>query len=153
MMRQPMEEVKYLAVWYQNNNLSLFVIKTKEMIVDYRKGRVKHTPIHISGAVVEQVRSYKFHGVHITNSLSWSKHAKTVVKRAWQRLFPFGRLKIFGMGPQILKKFYSCTFESILTGSITTWYGNCLASDRMALQITTRAQALSEEGPKNGQGL
>ena len=27
---------------------------------------------------------------------------------------------------QILKKFYSCTIESILTDCITAWYGNCL---------------------------
>jgi hypothetical protein len=38
-------------------------------------------------------------------------------------------MKRFGMGPQILKKFYSCTIKSILTGCITTWYGNCSASD------------------------
>ena len=38
------------------------------------------------------------------------------------------------MGPQILKRFHSCTIESILTGCITTWYGNCSASDRKALQ-------------------
>ncbi|KAK6303422.1 hypothetical protein J4Q44_G00258760 [Coregonus suidteri] len=38
------------------------------------------------------------------------------------------------MGPQILKRFYSCTIESILTGCITAWYGNCSASDRKALQ-------------------
>ena len=31
------EEVRDLAVWCQDNNLSLNVIKTKEMIVDYRK--------------------------------------------------------------------------------------------------------------------
>ncbi|KAK6295405.1 hypothetical protein J4Q44_G00346310 [Coregonus suidteri] len=42
------------------------------------------------------------------------------------------------MGPQILKKFYSCTIESILTGCITAWYGNCLASDRKALQRVVR---------------
>ena len=29
------EEVRDLAVWCQDNNLSLNVIKTKEMIVDY----------------------------------------------------------------------------------------------------------------------
>ena len=34
----------------------------------------------------------------------------------------------------ILKKFYSCTIENILTACITTWYGNCSASDRKALQ-------------------
>jgi hypothetical protein len=31
------EEVRELAVWCQDNNLSLNVSKTKELIVDYRK--------------------------------------------------------------------------------------------------------------------
>ena len=38
------------------------------------------------------------------------------------------------MGPQILKKVDSCTIESILTGCIPAWYGNCSASARKALQ-------------------
>ena len=38
------------------------------------------------------------------------------------------------MGPLILKKFYSCTIESTLTGCITTWYGYCSASYPKALQ-------------------
>jgi hypothetical protein len=41
------------------------------------------------------------------------------------------------MGPQILKRFYSCTIESILTGCIAAWYGNCSASDRRALWFST----------------
>jgi hypothetical protein len=47
--------------------------------VDYRKRR---TPILIDEAVVEQVERFKFLGVHITYKLTWSKHTKTVVKRA-----------------------------------------------------------------------
>ena len=39
------EEVRDLAMWCQDNNLSLNVIKTKEMIVDYRKRRTEHTPM------------------------------------------------------------------------------------------------------------
>ena len=35
------EEVRDLAMWCQDNNLSLNVIKTKEMIVDYR---IRRTP-------------------------------------------------------------------------------------------------------------
>jgi hypothetical protein len=31
---------------------------------------------------VEQVESFKFLGIHITNKLTWSKHTKTVMKRA-----------------------------------------------------------------------
>jgi hypothetical protein len=87
---------------------------------------------------VEWVESFKFLGVHITNKLSWSKHTKTVVKRAQQHFSHLRRLKRFGMGLQILKKFYSCTIKNILTGYITTWYGNCSASDRKALQRVVR---------------
>jgi hypothetical protein len=113
------EEVRDLVVWCQDNNLSLNVIKTKEMIVDYRKTRTEHAPILINGAVVEQAESFKFLGVHITNKLTWSKHTKTVAKRIRKNLFPLKRQKRFGMGPHILKRFYSCTVESILTGCIT----------------------------------
>jgi hypothetical protein len=47
------------------------------------------------------------------------------VKRAIHKIFPRRRLKRFGMGPQNLKKLYSCTIESILTGCITAWYVKC----------------------------
>ena len=61
-----------LAMWCQDNNLSLNVIKTKEMIVDYRKNRTEHAHILIEAAV-EQVESFKFLGFHITNKLAWFK--------------------------------------------------------------------------------
>ena len=117
------EEVTDLVVWCQDNNLSLDVSKTKRLIVDYRKRMTKH--ILIDGAVVDQVESFKFLGVHINNKLDWSKHTKTDVKRARQSLFPLRKLKRFGMGPEILKRFYSCTIESIrlvasLPGMATT---------------------------------
>jgi hypothetical protein len=110
MMRQPIGRRSESC---QDNNLSLNTIKTKEMILDYRKRRTEHASILIDGAVVEQVESFKFLGVHITNKLTWSKHTKTVVKN----LFHLRRLKRFGMGAQILKRSYSCTIESI--GCIT----------------------------------
>ena len=93
------EKVRDLAVWCQDNNLSLNVSKTKELIVDFRKWRAEHASIHIDGAVVERIVSFNFLDVYITKDLSWSKHTNTVVKRARQRLFPLRRLKRFGMGP------------------------------------------------------
>ena len=88
------------------------------------KRRAEEAPINIDGAVVEQVASFKFLGVHLTNKLSWSKHTKTVVKRVRQHTFTLRRLKRFGTGPQILKKFYSYTIKCILTDCITAWGGN-----------------------------
>jgi hypothetical protein len=45
--------------------------------MNYKARRTEHAPIHINRAVVEQVESFKFLGVHITKDLSWSKHTKT----------------------------------------------------------------------------
>jgi hypothetical protein len=46
-------------VWCKDNNLSLNVIKTKEMIVDYRKRSTEHAPILID-AVVKRARQTYF---------------------------------------------------------------------------------------------
>ena len=35
--------------------------------------------------------------------------------------------------------FYRCTIESILSGCITAWYGNCSAHNRKALQKVVRS--------------
>jgi hypothetical protein len=102
-------------VWCQDN-LSLKVIKTKELIVDYRRKRLEHATIYINWDVVEKVESFKLLSVHIAKDLAWS----TVTKKARHHLFLPSRVKRFGMGPRILKKFYSCTIESILTGCINT---------------------------------
>ena len=84
------EEVRDLIVWCKDNNLSLNVIKTKEMILDYWKKKTAHASILIDGAVVEHVESFKFLGVHITNKLTWSKHTKKVVRRAQKIYSPSG---------------------------------------------------------------
>ena len=59
-------------------------------------------------------RSFKFLCVHINNKLDWSKHTKTAVKRAQQSLFLL-RKQNFGMGPEILKRFYSCNIKRIVS--------------------------------------
>ena len=72
------EEVRDLAVWCQDNNLSLNVSKTKELIVDYRKRRTEHAPVHIDGAVVERAVSFTCLGVHITKDLSLSTYTNQI---------------------------------------------------------------------------
>ena len=98
------KEVRELDVWCQDNNLSLNVSKTMEMIVDYSKRQAEQASINIDEAVVERVESFKFLGVHITNELSWSKHTKTVVKRARQNLFPPQETENIWHGPPYPQK-------------------------------------------------
>ncbi len=74
-----------------------------------------------------------------STSLNMGKtHTDAVLKKAHQRLFFLRRLRKFGTSPRILRSFYTCTVESILTGCITAWFGNSTAGNRRALQRVVR---------------
>ncbi|KAI2645711.1 RNA-directed DNA polymerase from mobile element jockey [Labeo rohita] len=125
------EEIKHLATWCTDNNPLLNTNKTKELIVDFRKGRRgSHEPIHINGMAVEPVSSFKFLGTHISEDLSWTTNTSSLVNKAHQRLF-FLRTQL---SLAILVNFYRCTIESILTNCVTVWYGSCSVAERKALQ-------------------
>eukprot|EP00061_Rhincodon_typus_P003969 g21433.t1 len=55
-------EIEDLAMWCNENNLSLNIGKTKELIVNFRKREGEHAPIDIKGTEVERVKSIKFLG-------------------------------------------------------------------------------------------
>ncbi len=69
------------------------------------------------------------HGL-LTQMQCWRRHIS--VSSSW------GRLRKFGTSPRILRSFYTCTVESILTGCITAWFGNSTAGNRRALQRVVR---------------
>ncbi|KAI4876114.1 hypothetical protein NFI96_026138 [Prochilodus magdalenae] len=132
------EEVQRLTDWCRTNNLSLNVDKTKEMVVDFRRTRRDHSPIHIDGSTVEIVKSTKFLGVHLAEDLTWSLNTSTITKKAQQRLYFLRRLRKAHLPPPILTTFYRGTIESILSSCITAWFGNCTALDRKSLQRVVR---------------
>ncbi|KAK3548184.1 hypothetical protein QTP70_005192 [Hemibagrus guttatus] len=128
-----LEEIRNRENWCQRNNLLLN--KTEELTVDFstKQERNYQTPV-INKSPVERVDSFRYLGVHITQDLSWSCHINTVVKKAQQRLYHLRRLRDFRLPSKVLRNFYSCTIESILTGNITTWFRNSTMQDRQALQ-------------------
>ncbi len=141
------EEVSALTKWCQENHLSLNIDKTKELVVDFRRQSREHThththtspSIHTSPSTpVEQVNSFKFLGVHITEDLTWSAHTDAVLKKAHHPLFFLRWLRQFSMSPSILRSFYTCTVESILTGCITAWFGKSTAGNSKAVQRVLR---------------
>ncbi len=142
-------EVSTLTKWCQENHLSFNIDKTKELVVDFRRQSREHTPITIDKTPVEWVNSFKFLGVHITEDLTWSAHTDVVLKKTHQRLFFLRRLRKFGMSPSILRTFYTCTVESILTGCITSWFGNSTAGNCKALQrvVQTASHIVGGELP------
>lgn len=95
------EEVQHLVDWCQNDNLSLNVQKTKDMVVNFRKSSTTHTPLHINGSAVEMVNSVKFLDVHISADLSWNLNT-TTMKKAQQHLHFLRKLKKASLPPPII---------------------------------------------------
>ncbi len=132
-------EVSHLAGWCSDNNLSLNVEKTKEIVVDFRRVHSLHAPLTNNGATVERVSSTTFLGVHITEDLSWTNNTAALAKKAQQRLYFLRKLRRARAPAPIMCTFYRGTIESILTSCITVWYGACNTSCRKSLQRIVRA--------------
>ncbi|KAK1792060.1 hypothetical protein P4O66_001840 [Electrophorus voltai] len=115
--RAYLEETKHLENWCQENNLLLKVSKTKELIMDCSKKQ----------------------GRHYQPDLYWSCHNNSLAKKARQRLYHLRRLRDFRLPSKVLRNFYTCTIESILTGNITVWFGNSTKQDRQAFQRVVRS--------------
>ncbi|KAK6314528.1 hypothetical protein J4Q44_G00159870 [Coregonus suidteri] len=81
---------------------------------------------------VKQAQVYKCGSFHLQRIGKRTNHGEyPVIATSPTLKITFGPTEDPGL---ILKKLYGCTIESILTGCITAWYGNCSASDRKALQ-------------------
>ncbi|KAK3537404.1 hypothetical protein QTP70_008859 [Hemibagrus guttatus] len=132
------EEVQRVTASCKANNLSLYVEKTKEMVVDFRRAQSNHSPLNINGSNVEIVKSTKFLGVHLAEDLTWWLNTSSITKKAQQRLYFLRRLRKAHLPPLILTTFYRGTIESILSSCITAWFGNCTVSDRKTLQRIVR---------------
>ena len=128
-----------LAVWCRDNNVSLNVEKTKEIVVNFRRALTHHPPLTINSDAVERVSSTKFLGVHLTEDLSWSSNTASLARKAQQHLYFLRRLKRARAPVPVMHTFYCGTTKNILTSCITVWNGGCTASCRKTLQRIVRA--------------
>ena len=138
------DEVDRLILWCSANNLLLNTTKTKELILDFRKSRADPAPLFIHGVCVEQVSSYRFLGIQLSDSLSWTVNTTAVVKKAQQRLHFLRVLRRNNLEEKLLVLFYRATIESTLSYCITAWYAGCSAADKRALQrVINTAQKIT----------
>lgn len=100
------EEVEKPVNSCHNNNLSLNVDKTKEVVVGFRKGSDDHPPLLFSDSVVERVSSTKFLGVYISDDLTWTTNTNSTVKKFQQPPHFLRRLKRANNPPPILTTFH-----------------------------------------------
>ncbi len=102
------QEANELAFWCSLNNLKLNMIKTMEMIIDFRRTPPPALPpLTIMNSTVTAVESFRFLGTTISQDLKWDNHIESIVKKAQQRLYFFRQLRKFNLPQELLKQFYS----------------------------------------------
>ncbi|KAK3515242.1 hypothetical protein QTP70_012464 [Hemibagrus guttatus] len=132
------QEVEQLAVWCSLNNPELNMLKTVEMIVDFRRNTPALLPLTIMNSTVTTAESFRFLGTTISQDLKWDTHIDSIIKKAQQRLYFLRQLRKFNMPQELLTQFYSAVIESVLCTSITVWFGSATKSDIRRLQRTVR---------------
>ena len=118
-------EVLLFTEWCKNNYLELNVSKTKQMIIDFRSTPETNIPLYINGIIVEDVTTYKYLGTIIDNSFTFSNNADAVYKKVNSRLYFIRQLRYLKVENKIIEMFYNAILQSVISFSITCWYGNC----------------------------
>ncbi|KAF7705683.1 hypothetical protein HF521_020969, partial [Silurus meridionalis] len=68
--------------WCKLSFLDINVLKTKEMIVDFRKNRTAISPVVINDHAVEIVHHFKYLGTIIDEKLTFGAHVDAVCKKS-----------------------------------------------------------------------
>ena len=117
-------EVARFIEWCSDNFLELNVKKTKEMITDFRTSDVVHPPLYINNEVVEIVHEYKYLGTIIDDKFNFNQNLNTVHKKVNSRIFFLRQLHKLNIDNTILQLFYTSVIQSVITFSMTCWFGN-----------------------------
>ena len=137
-------EVEALILWCEENYLNLNAKKTKEIVIDFRKAHKTPNPLTISGETVEQVPSYKYLGITITEKLNWNIQCDQLLRKSNQRLYFMKKLKSFNVQKDIMQLFHQSLLESVLSYSIIVWYQQLTAKHRQKLQhLIRRSERIS----------
>lgn len=101
-------------MWCTDNNLTLNINKTKELIIDFRKKQIVHTPLHINREIAERVSSFTFLGTHNSEDLSWTTDTPALVKQAHKRLYFLRMLRRIN-SIQVYQIMHNETHEQLLS--------------------------------------
>ena len=127
------QEIVSFVDWCDKNFLELNVTKTKEMVIDFRTKGNKPNPVQIKETNVERVASFKYLGVVLDNTLSWTKNIDNIVNKVKPRMYCLRKLKSFNVDNKLLQMFYSSVVCGALTFGLTCWGGNISIQDRSRL--------------------
>lgn len=75
------------TAWCLINHLQLNNSKTKDLVIDFGRSKLRPQPVLIKGAEVETVESYKYLGLWLNNKLDWTIDTRHLYTNTWTYRF------------------------------------------------------------------
>ena len=120
----------------KQNFLDLTVLKTKEMLINFRTNPPPVPYLEINDNIVERVEEFKYLGTMIGSNLASNKNADAIHRKCQPRLYCLHKLRSIGIDSKILQMYYKYCIESLLTVSFICWYGSlCVHTKRVLSDV------------------
>ena len=117
-------EVHKFSAWCKENYLDLNIVKTKEMVADFRKKTPPVPELIIDDVAVERVAEYRYLGTVLDNNLTFDRYVDTIHKKSQSRIYCLQKLRNIDVASDILEMYYRACIQSVLTLSFICWYGS-----------------------------
>ena len=131
------EDVDSLANWITVHHLTLNVRKCKSLLISRKHSHLSGESVTVFGQVLEKVESYKYLGVLINSTLTWSDHISRVCSKARQQLGLLYRQFYGDSNTSTLKALYVTQVRPHLEYTIPVWDPH-LSKDIEALESVQR---------------
>ncbi|KAI3371819.1 hypothetical protein L3Q82_024371 [Scortum barcoo] len=92
--------------------------------------------VSIQGTDIDTVKSYRYLGVHLNDSLDWTHNTDALVKKGNSRLFLLRRS--FGVQGPLLRTFYDSVVASAIFYGIVCWVSSITDKDRRRMDRLVR---------------
>jgi len=115
-------DLSLISSWLSSHHLYLNPSKCKYMLFSHKPSRLpSFAPLVVAGSPIELVSSFKYLGVLLTPSLSWSTHISSICSRARKILGIIFRHFYKSSSPITLIRLYTCLVRPILEYSAPVW--------------------------------
>ena len=106
--------------------------------MDFRRKKPQLQPVSIEGVDVEVVRTYKYLGLQLDDTLDWTANLDAVQRKGQSRLYFLRRLGSFNICKKLLQMFYQSMVASVLFFAVVCWGGSSKKRDAARLDRLVR---------------
>ncbi len=96
-------------------------VKTKAIVVDFRKNKTPPSPVCIGGSDVEIVKSYKYLDVQLDDKLEWTTNTEAVYTKGLSQFYILRRLRSFSVCNKMLQVFYQSVVANTIFIAVVCW--------------------------------